>query len=89
MVWLYLIIATFYTLCLCACLILLWLIWHDSVTKMLKVQQSLIELAMRDADNAQRAIAATESLLASMKTLVDIIGKGDQQKDDSTSHDHL
>jgi hypothetical protein len=83
MVWLYLIIATFYTLCLCACLVLLWLIWHDSVTKMLKIQQSLIDLANRDADNANRAITLTESLVGSMKTLVALI-QSSGQKDDPT-----
>lgn len=81
MLWPILIAATFYTLCLCLVLILLWLIWHDSVTRMLKVQQSLIELAVRNAESVQQSIDLTRALVESVHVLVNIIQT--QQKDDA------
>lgn len=56
------ILTILFYLWLFAVLVLLWLIWRGAAKQMMRLQQTLVEVAMKSAEAAQKAAAAAHRL---------------------------
>lgn len=80
MTWLQIITAVFDILWLSSVLILLWLIWRTSTRHIHRMESTLLEVAIRNAESAnlaaesaRKAVDATQSLADSIHALIAII----------------
>lgn len=82
MTWLQIINEIFDIFFLSGVLLLLWLIWRNSVMRTTRAQQTLIELAMRDSASAQQAVESTRVLAESVHALIAIMQSEQKESPD-------
>jgi hypothetical protein len=57
------VLTIFYVLWLCAVLALLWLIWRNGVRYTMRLEQTLINAALKASDAAQKAAESAHALV--------------------------
>jgi hypothetical protein len=73
--WLTITVTIFDVIWLSGVFILLWLIWRNSSTHTRKLEKTLIDVAMMDAESARKAIDSNRDLIETVHGLIALVQK--------------